>query len=114
MLAAIGIYGVMSYLVSQGTRDIGIRMALGAERGAILRMIFRQGMVLTAGGIVAGLVGALVLTRLMTSLLFGVSASDAVTFSSVAVLLGVVSLTASYVPAQRATRVDPLVALREE
>jgi ABC-type antimicrobial peptide transport system permease subunit len=114
LLAAVGIYGVMSYLVSTGTRDIGIRMALGAERGAILGMIFRQGLVLTIAGIVAGLAGAFALTRLMASLLFGVSTSDAVTFSSVAVLLGAVALAASYVPAQRATRVDPMVALRDE
>ncbi|HEV8145684.1 MAG TPA: FtsX-like permease family protein, partial [Bryobacteraceae bacterium] len=114
LLAAVGIYGVMSYLVSTGTRDIGIRMALGAERGAILGMIFRQGLVLTVAGIVSGLAGAFALTRLMASLLFGVSTSDAVTFSSVAVLLGAVALAASYVPAQRATRVDPMVALRDE
>jgi predicted permease len=114
LLATVGIYGVMSYLVLTGTRDIGIRMALGAERGAILGMIFRQGLVLTIAGIVAGLAGAFALTRLMASLLFGVSTSDAVTFSSVAVLLGAVALAASYVPAQRATRVDPMVALRDE
>jgi predicted permease len=114
LLAAVGIYGLMSYLVSQGTRDIGIRMALGAERGAILGMIFRQGFVLTIGGIVAGLAGALALSRVMASLLFGVSPSDAATFSSVASLLGAVALAASYVPAERATRVDPMVALRDE
>jgi ABC-type antimicrobial peptide transport system permease subunit len=114
LLAAIGIYGVMSYLVSQGTRNIGIRMALGAERAAILNMILRQGLTLTIVGIVAGLAGAFALTKLMASLLFGVSASDAATYSSVAVLLGAVALAATYVPALRATRVDPMVALRDE
>jgi predicted permease len=114
LLAAVGIYGVMSYIVSQGTRDIGIRMALGAERTTILSMIVGQGMTLTGIGVVAGLAGAFALTRFMASLLFGVSASDAATLSSVAVLLGVVALAASYIPAQRATRVDPIVALRDE
>jgi ABC-type antimicrobial peptide transport system permease subunit len=114
LLAAIGIYGVMSYLVSQGTRNIGIRMALGAVRAAILNMILRQGLTLTIVGIVAGLAGAFALTKLMASLLFGVSASDAATYSSVAVLLGAVALAATYVPALRATRVDPMVALRDE
>jgi hypothetical protein len=114
ILAAVGIYGVMSYLVSQGARDIGIRMALGAEQGRILGMVFRQGAILTAAGLVAGLTGAFALTRLMASLLFGVGTSDAITFSSVAILLAAVALAASYIPARRATRVDPLVALRDE
>jgi len=114
LLAAVGVYGVMSYLVSQGTRDIGIRMALGAGKPAILRSIFRQGMTLTTSGIVAGLAGALAATRVMQSLLFGVSASDAATFSMVAALLAAVAMIASYVPARRATRVDPMVALRDE
>jgi ABC-type antimicrobial peptide transport system permease subunit len=114
LLATVGIYGVMSHLVSQRTRDIGIRMALGAEKGAILGMVFRQGVGLTVIGIIAGFVGASFLTRLMTSLLFGVSPSDLVTLASVAALLGAVAVAASYVPALRATRVDPLVALRDE
>jgi putative ABC transport system permease protein len=114
LLATVGIYGVMSHLVSQRTRDIGIRMALGAEKRTILGMVFRQGVGLAIVGIVAGFFGASFLTRLMTSLLFGVSPSDAVTLASVAVLLTVVAVAASYVPARRATRVDPLVALRDE
>jgi putative ABC transport system permease protein len=114
LLATVGIYGVMSHLVSQRTRDIGIRMALGAEKRTILGMVFRQGVGLAVVGIVAGFFGASFLTRLMTSLLFGVRPSDAVTLASVAVLLTVVAVAASYVPARRATRVDPLVALRDE
>jgi predicted permease len=114
ILAAVGIYGVMSYLVTQGTHDIGVRIALGAPRSGILRMVVRQGMSLAGIGIVAGLVGAAILTRLMASLLFGVSATDAVTFSLVAVFLGLVALLASSVPAFRATHVDPLLALRDE
>jgi putative ABC transport system permease protein len=114
LLAAVGIYGVMSYLVAQGTRDIGVRMALGAEKRSILGMVFRQGAMLTAAGIVIGLAGALAVTRLMASLLFGVSASDAATFSMVALLLAGVAMSASYVPARRATHVDPMIALRDE
>jgi ABC-type antimicrobial peptide transport system permease subunit len=114
VLACVGIYSVMSYLVSQGTRDIGIRMALGAERSAILKMIFGHGFVLTAGGVIAGLIGALALTRVMTSLLFEVSPSDPTTFASVPIVLGIVALAASYIPARRATRIEPLVALRDE
>jgi predicted permease len=114
VLAAVGIYGVMSYLVTQGTHDIGVRIALGAQRASIVKMVVRQGMSVAGLGIAAGLVGAAALTRLMQTLLYGVSATDAVTFSSVAVFLAVVALAASFVPALRATRVDPLVALRDE
>jgi predicted permease len=114
LLAAMGVYGVMSYLVSQSTHDIGLRVALGAQPGNILGLVVRQGMELAAIGIGAGLIGALALTRAMTSLLFGVTATDAVTFSSVALILGLVAFAATVIPARRATAVDPMVALREE
>jgi putative ABC transport system permease protein len=114
ILAAVGVYGVMSYLVSQGTHDIGVRMALGAQRGRILGMIMRQGVEFTGVGVVIGIIGALVLTRVMSSLLFGVRATDMVTFASVPVILAAVSLLACYLPAWRATRVDPVIALRDE
>jgi predicted permease len=114
LLAVVGVYGVMSYLVTQGTRDIGVRMALGAQRSRIVRMVMRQGIELTGAGIVLGLIGAAALTRVMASLLFGISATDLVTFSSVPVILAGIAMLASYLPARRATRVDPVVALREE
>jgi putative ABC transport system permease protein len=114
LLAAVGIYGVMSYLVTQSTHDIGLRVALGAQPGNILGLVVRQGMELAAIGILAGLAGAAALTRMMASLLFGVSATDAVTFGAVAVLLAAVAFAATVIPARRATRVDPMVALREE
>lgn len=114
LLAAVGLYGVMSYLVSQSTRDIGVRIALGARPGDILGMVVREGMELLAAGIVAGLVGAAIVTRVMASLLFGVSAMDAVTFALVPTILAAVAFAATAIPALRATRVDPIVALREE
>ena len=114
LLAAVGIYGVMSYLVTQSTHDIGLRVALGAQPGNILGLVVRQGMELAAIGILAGLAGAAALTRVMASLLFGVSATDAVTFGAVAALLAAVAFAATVIPARRATRVDPMVALREE
>jgi putative ABC transport system permease protein len=114
LLAAIGVYGVMSYLVTQGTHDIGVRMALGAQRSNIVWMVVRQGMELTAAGIAAGLIGAAVLTRVMSSLLFGVSALDRATFFLVPLILASIAFAASYLPARRATQVDPVVALRDE
>jgi predicted permease len=112
-LAAIGIYGVMAYLVSQGTRDIGIRMALGATQGSVLGMVLWQGTAIAAAGLSAGLAGAWTLTRFMQSLLYGVSGTDAVTFGAVAGVLATVALVATLIPARRAARIDPMVALRE-
>jgi ABC-type antimicrobial peptide transport system permease subunit len=114
VLAVIGVYGVMSHLVAQGSHDIGVRMALGADRSGILLMVLRQGMELAAAGVVAGLLGAVAVTRVMASLLFGVSTTDVLTFSTVPVILIATAMLATYVPALRATRVDPTVALREE
>src|SRR5882762_8065145 len=114
ILAIVGLYGLISHMVLQRTREIGIRVALGAQRRDILRMVLRQGVVATLAGIAIGIVAALALTRLLSSLLFGVSPGDWVTFLSVAVLLLVVALVACSIPARRATRVDPIVALRYE
>lgn len=113
-LAAIGIYGILSYTVSQRYREIGVRRALGARPSHIMGLVLRQGMVLTGLGLVAGLAGAVALTRLVTSLLFGVEPLDAWTFISVPVVLGLVALLACFLPARRATRVDPITALRYE
>ena len=113
-LSAVGLYGVISYSVRQRTHEIGVRMALGAERPRILRLVLGQGLTLTGAGLLVGLAGAAGLARLISSLLFGVSATDPVTYGLIALLLAAVAILACYVPAARATRVDPLLALRAD
>ena len=113
-LATIGIYGVMAYLVNQGTRELGIRIALGASQRSILTLVVRQGMVLALSGVTIGLVAAFLLTRLIRSLLFGVEATDPFTFVGISLLLAMITLVACYIPAQRAARIDPLISLRCE
>jgi putative ABC transport system permease protein len=112
VLAAVGIYGVMSYSVAQQTREIGIRMALGAQRGDVLKMTIKQGLRLVGFGLLIGLVVAFILTRVMASLLFGISATDPITFLTISLVLLAVAMLASYIPSVRAMRVDPMVALR--
>ncbi|HSU81105.1 MAG TPA: FtsX-like permease family protein, partial [Thermoanaerobaculia bacterium] len=113
-LSAAGLYGVISYLVAQRTREIGMRMALGAQTRDVIGLVMRQGSRLTAAGIAAGLLGALALTRWLESLLDGVSSRDPLTFTGIAALLVAVALLASWLPARRAARVEPIVAIRNE
>jgi putative ABC transport system permease protein len=114
LLSALGIYGGLAYFVAQRTREIGVRVALGARTRDVMKMVMKQGMRLTLFGVGIGLIGGLALARLMKSLLFGVSATDSLTFVVVAALLAVVAMAACYIPARRATKVDPVVALRCE
>jgi ABC-type antimicrobial peptide transport system permease subunit len=113
-LSATGIYGVLSYLAAQRTREIGIRMALGAPAGAVLSLILQQGMALILIGTAIGLAGAFALTRLIKTMLFGVSATEPSVFAGAAIMLILTALLAAYIPGRRATKVDPLAALRHE
>jgi predicted permease len=114
LLASLGLYGVISYLVERRTPELGIRIALGAQRRNVLRLVLGDGLKMTVSGVVAGLVAAFGLTRLLTGMVYGVSTTDPATFTAIAVLLIAVALVACYIPARRATRVDPLTALRYE
>jgi putative ABC transport system permease protein len=114
LLSAIGVYGLLSFSVARRTNEIGTRMALGATRGDVLRMVLRQGLLLVWIGLFLGLAGALALTRSLETLLFGVRPTDPASFAAVAILLLAAGMLASYIPARRATKVDPMVALRYE
>jgi len=113
-VASIGLYGVMSYLISQRTREFGIRVAVGASTGALLRLVLGQALKLVSIGISLGLVGAMVLAKSIAGLLYGITPFDTATFASMSLLLAVVAFAASYIPARRAASVDPMVALRYE
>src|SRR6185503_8283243 len=113
-IAVIGLYGVLSYVVGQRTKEIGVRMALGAQRGAVLKLVLRQGAAIVAIGVVCGIAGAAALTRYLAANLYGITALDAATFAVVASAFGAVAMVAAYLPARRATAIDPLTALRHE
>jgi ABC-type antimicrobial peptide transport system permease subunit len=113
-LVGVGVYGVISYVITQRTHEVGIRMALGAQSADVLRLFIRQGMAVVLLGVGLGLLGAFALTRVMRGMLFGVGATDTLTFACVAVLLSLIALVACYLPARRAARIDPLIALRHE
>jgi putative ABC transport system permease protein len=113
-LAAVGIYGMLAFAVTQRTREIGVRLALGAQPGEVVRLVMRRGVLLTGLGIALGIAGALTLTRLLSSMLFGLTALDPFTYVGVAAFFTAVAITAAYLPARRATKVDPVIALRHE
>jgi ABC-type antimicrobial peptide transport system permease subunit len=114
LLASIGIYGVLSYMVGQRSKEIGVRMALGAQKFDVMRMVLKDGARMTLAGILIGFVGALALTRLMGTMLYGVRPTDPLTFVSVAAVLGAIAMLACYLPARRAMKVDPMEALRHQ